>query len=41
MKAKLYVIQGSHPGIAATLMLERKGIEYKRARSCRRASAGG
>jgi glutathione S-transferase len=29
-KAKLYVIQGSHPGIAAALMLERKGIPYSR-----------
>jgi hypothetical protein len=29
-KAKLYVIQGSHPGIAAQLMLERKGIPYSR-----------
>lgn len=30
MKVKLYVIQGSHPGIAAMLMLERKGIDYRR-----------
>ena len=29
-KAKLYVIQGSHPGISAALMLERKGIPYSR-----------
>ena len=30
MKVRLYVIPGSHPGIAARLMLERKGIPYKR-----------
>ena len=30
MKVKLYVIPGSHPGIAARLMLERKGIPYRR-----------
>jgi hypothetical protein len=29
-KAKLYVIQGSHPGISAALMLERKGIPFSR-----------
>jgi glutathione S-transferase len=29
-EAKLYVIPGSHPSMAARLMLERKGIEYKR-----------
>ena len=28
MKARLWVIHGSHPGIAAKLMLERKGIDY-------------
>jgi glutathione S-transferase len=30
MKVKLYVIPGSHPGIAARQMLEYKGIPYKR-----------
>lgn len=30
MEGKLYVIPGSHPSIAARLMLERKGIPYKR-----------
>lgn len=30
MTATLYVIPGSHPSMAARLMLERKGIEYKR-----------
>ncbi len=30
MKATLFVIPGSHPCVAARLMLERKGIEYKR-----------
>jgi glutathione S-transferase len=31
VKARLYVIPASHPAIAAQLMLERKGIAYKRA----------
>lgn len=30
MKATLFVIPGSHPSMAARLMLERKGIGYKR-----------
>lgn len=30
MDARLYVIPASHPSIAARLMLERKGIPYKR-----------
>lgn len=30
MKVRLYVIPGSHPSMAARLMLERKGIEYRR-----------
>ncbi len=30
MDARLYVIPGSHPAMAARLMLERKGIDYKR-----------
>ena len=30
MQATLYVIPGSHPSMAARLMLERKGIAYKR-----------
>lgn len=30
MDARLYVIPGSHPSMAARLMLERKGIAYKR-----------
>ena len=30
MAATLYVIPGSHPSMAARLMLERKGVEYKR-----------
>jgi len=30
VKATLYVIPGSHPSMTARLMLERKGIEYKR-----------
>ncbi|HEX5984804.1 MAG TPA: glutathione S-transferase N-terminal domain-containing protein [Solirubrobacterales bacterium] len=30
MKARLYVIPASHPSIAAQLMLEHKGIDYKR-----------
>ena len=28
--ATLYTIPGSHPGISAALMLERKGVEYRR-----------
>jgi glutathione S-transferase len=30
VKVTLYVIPGSHPGMAARLMLERKGIPYRR-----------
>ena len=30
MEARLYVIPGSHPSMAARLMLEAKGITYKR-----------
>jgi glutathione S-transferase len=30
VKARLYVIPGSHPATAARLMLERKGVAYKR-----------
>src|SRR5215218_7630656 len=30
MNARLYVIPASHPSIAAQLMLEHKGISYKR-----------
>ncbi len=30
MSARLYVIPGSHPSLTARLMLERKGLEYKR-----------
>lgn len=30
MEARLYVIPGSHPSMTARLMLERKGIPYKR-----------
>jgi glutathione S-transferase len=30
VKARLYVIPGSHPSMAARLMLEAKGIDYKR-----------
>jgi len=30
VEARLYVIPGSHPSMAARLMLERKGIAYKR-----------
>ena len=30
MEAKIYVIPGSHPSRTATMMLERKGIAYKR-----------
>jgi glutathione S-transferase len=30
VNARLYVIPASHPAIAAQLMLERKGIDYKR-----------
>lgn len=30
MDARLYVIPGSHPSMSARLMLERKGIPYKR-----------
>lgn len=30
MNVKLYVLPGSHPGIAARKMLEAKGIDYKR-----------
>lgn len=30
MRARLYVLPGSHPSMTARLMLERKGIEYKR-----------
>ena len=30
MKVTLYVLPGSHPGIAARKMLEHKGIEYRR-----------
>ena len=30
MKVRLYTIPGSHPGVAVQLMLQRKGIEFKR-----------
>jgi glutathione S-transferase len=30
VKAKIYVIPGSHPSLAGRLMLEHKGIEYRR-----------
>lgn len=30
MKVRLYTLPGSHPGVTAQLMLEYKGIEYKR-----------
>lgn len=30
MKVRLYTVPGSHPGVAAQLMLAHKGIEYKR-----------
>src|SRR4051812_22363182 len=30
MDAKLYVIPGSHPSLTARLMLEAKGIDYRR-----------
>lgn len=30
MEAKLYVIPGSHPAMAARMMLEHKGVAYKR-----------
>jgi glutathione S-transferase len=30
LHARLFTIPGSHPGLAARLMLERKGIDYKR-----------
>jgi glutathione S-transferase len=30
VKVRLYTIPGSHPGVAAQLMLEHKGIEFKR-----------
>jgi glutathione S-transferase len=30
VKAQLYVVPGSHPSMAARLMLERKGIPYRR-----------
>jgi glutathione S-transferase len=30
LSARLYVIPGSHPSFTARLMLERKGLEYKR-----------
>ena len=30
MKARLYTIPGSHPGVTAQLMLERKGIGFER-----------
>jgi glutathione S-transferase len=30
VKVKLYVIPGSHPGVSARLMLDHKGIEYRR-----------
>jgi glutathione S-transferase len=30
LAARLFVIPGSHPSLAARLMLERKGVEYKR-----------
>jgi glutathione S-transferase len=30
VEARLYVIPGSHPSMAARLMLEAKGVEYKR-----------
>jgi hypothetical protein len=29
-RATLYVIPGSHPSMTARLMLERKGIDYRR-----------
>ena len=30
MNVRLYTIPGSHPGVAAQLMLEHKGIPFKR-----------
>jgi glutathione S-transferase len=30
VKVRLYTIPGSHPGVAAQLMLRRKGVEFKR-----------
>lgn len=30
MKVRLYTIPGSHPGMSARLMLERKGLDYQR-----------
>ena len=30
VKVRLYTIPGSHPGVAAQLMLKYKGIEFKR-----------
>lgn len=30
MKVRLYTVPGSHPGVAAELMLAHKGIDYKR-----------
>ena len=30
MKVRLYTVPGSHPGVTAQLMLQHKGIEYKR-----------
>lgn len=40
MPAKLYVVPGSHPSMAARLMLERKGIPYKRVDLVSAASRG-
>ena len=40
MKVKLYVIPGSHPGIAARLMLELKGISTAASTSSRRSAGG-
>ena len=30
MKVRLYTIPGSHPGVAAQMMLDHKGIPFKR-----------
>lgn len=30
MSARLFVVPGSHPSVAARLMLERKGVPYRR-----------
>jgi hypothetical protein len=39
MRATLFAVPASHPSLAAQLMLEHKGIDYRRVDSSRRCTA--